>query len=294
MAFLAVPLFLLCTTIMSVFAESDTTYGPTHAVPSEKEENERVDPLPSTTTPLDESADDGCASSCLSAAFEPIVSLLVDGFWESNKSLFVGNASVDRWYNRSFFTALSFTLGGVYYPENGGGLSGSLSADVLWHPFSQVHLRERIGINSGMLFSSPDYQRAVFVNGNRIGMQYDEIANNVSFRQYQFLTDCMITPAAHGSLYFAFGGGTVYQVEKTHLYRSNDFSSDIATVPERDESWCPAIAFSIGRITAFKKLFGTYEIGYQGVFTSFDHDKSLPGNNARMSHSIGLKWSLVF
>jgi len=318
-------LLLFSAVLFSLFANGDTTYTPTRSV--SKKNHQPSDhnhtsggsgyslSVKETNYADDSEEDDGFLSKCICSGgdeekslseigtsillfpFKVVFCVTVYemglGFWKTNKHLFVGNPTLDRWQSHPLHSGIGFALGATFLPGQAAGPQGAFNLDFYWRPAPMLQLRERLGIDASPMAAFVDYERDMYVNGTYTATVHDEVFGTLQ-RNYSLITDLLIPFRRDGSFYLAAGGGAVYMTQKTDVTRTVTPGDAAGDLTVRSEAWYPAISLAIGRFAEFKKLYGTYEIGCTGVFTPNNHKRSVPADNARFSHSITMRWSMMF
>jgi hypothetical protein len=184
----------------------------------------------------------------------------------------------------------------LYLPKITAGLQGSLDFDFYLPLFRRLHFRERISVSGSVMDVFSHFERDVFVNDQLIGIQRDQI-HDYKNRQLKLLSECLITPYdKFGSFYIALGGGPLFQIEKEKIIRTNSYPPTYAVYTDYDyyRIWAPCISISIGRMVTLNKIFGAYEIRYEGIIYQEKHRTSIPSDNTSMAHSLQFNWSLIF
>lgn len=317
-------MLLLFSLIASIYATNDTTYSDTRVIPLQNQSTSHQSNVSSSrnsnyedshTISNNQPDNRGFLESCICSGdsiesfkelglrillfpfkvtFCATIYGIGVGFYESNKYLFTGEKTIDSFYQKQIRLGISSGIGMLFLPKITAGLQGSLGFDFYLPLFRKLHFRERIGVSGSVMNVFSHFERDIFINDQIIGIQRDQI-HDYKNRQFNLLSECLITPYdKFGSLYIALGGGPLLQIEKEKIIRTNSDASTNSVFIDYCRNWAPCISIGIGRVATLNKIFGAYEIRYEGIIYQEKHRTSIPSDNANMAHSLRFNWSLVF
>jgi hypothetical protein len=301
-----------------VLASNDTTYGPTRLAPRAPQSNETRKGSTGTSAAKSEntaSNHQGFLESCICShdslktmkdagiavllfPFKVIVCTTIYGlgmgFWESNKYLIGGNPTNGEWYARKIHAGASLGLGGIYLPKMSAGLQANAAAELYLTLNNRWALRERMGVFGSANVPTGNVERDVFVNSQRIGVDHFTL-RHYGNSAYSFFTEAIIAPfSGNGAFYIVLGAGPLFQMERTWYQKTSTYNNATTITNDNESQLVTGFTLGIGRFISLGKLFGTYEIRYQGIINKNNHQKPIPSDNASMSHALQLNWSLMF
>jgi hypothetical protein len=268
--------FFIIISIFTIYANSDTTFGPTKTYPKEDE---------GVTSSNSEKDTGSFGSYLLGIIFRPIVYVLIEPFKQ-----FVSKPVSTSAFDKRIYYSLGFSyLDFFYYNNIAFGYSFKFDFDFLYPLNEFIILRESISAElspGARLYSN--FERNVYVNGNLIGQEKD-IGSHYNNFSFPINTEALFKPfGSDGSLFFIVGAGPRYVYEKLIDKRNYTYQSQITNITIKDGKWIPSFNLGIGRMFDLDDFYILFELNYSLGINTYNRSVSLPSENTQFVHSIAL------
>jgi hypothetical protein len=302
MRLILLSMYLLFTAVsFSYSADADTSYGDYRVKEKERERarggsGDGRRNLHESDTDTSSSLFSGCFDPCFNSCLE----IAVDGFKGIGHAVAAGydplpgKTGYDQFAEPLSRYAVGMGAGMLDYPGIASGFQIKLFNHFYLMPSHPVNLRANIGLDFSINSITADFERDVFVDTGRIGVQ-TVAAGSYANIAVPLLAELVVRPfGREGSFHAVIGGGAEVLYERIKGVKTATFNTQMVDTVCSAYHIRPALSLGIGWLMVAGRKFNSFELHYVNCFSGLGRREPLPGENASNSHSMTIDFAVVF